>query len=466
MTARVTALTDARSEAEKALQAAQASAAEQKQAAEQERKRGEVLAHQLASAREDLGTLTARVTALTDARTEAEKALQTAQASAAEQKLALEQERVRGDARIRELASRELVAESLQNGSAVSRIEAGQAVQLTNSSLQAGSVAASTTRSVLVKGAAPDGPGSASDQQHSAADPVGKGHSAAASVREPQDAGLGDPAASPSRAIREHQIALWVKRGEEFIAAGDFVSARLMFQRAAEKGNAKAAFMLAETYDPATLDTIRAMGVAPDTAKARLWYEKAKNLGSPEAVRKLEVLKAAANAADASVTNAHTSSSVRAVSAGGSNEIDIGSGGSPAVLQSPVLLTPQKSEPVWPNPPGAVSAAKSDDGPAQVPEMAPPVSMRPDQGAHQVKGAGQSPRDLSRQNPRMIGRGYRDRTELVARFPDYAQWLRDRFPDYSPSSRLRHFGNRGLPRRHGQGIGRRQNYSSSRLFGD
>ena len=77
-------------------------------AAEQERQRGEVLAHQLASAREDLGTLTARVTALTDARTEAEKALQTAQASAAEQKLALEQERQRGDTLLRELASREL----------------------------------------------------------------------------------------------------------------------------------------------------------------------------------------------------------------------------------------------------------------------------------------------------------------------------------------------------------------------
>ena len=137
LTARVTALTDARTEAEKALQTAQAlaaeqklaleqerqrgdtllrelasareevearkaaanaadasaknaqaSAAEQKQAAEQERQRGEVLAHQLASAREDVGTLTARVTALTDARTEAEKALQTAQALAAEQKLA------------------------------------------------------------------------------------------------------------------------------------------------------------------------------------------------------------------------------------------------------------------------------------------------------------------------------------------------------------------------------------------
>ena len=74
-------------------------------AAEQERQRGEVLAHQLASAREDVGTLTARVTALTDARSEAEKALQTAQALAAEQKQALEQERERGDTLLRELAS-------------------------------------------------------------------------------------------------------------------------------------------------------------------------------------------------------------------------------------------------------------------------------------------------------------------------------------------------------------------------
>ena len=151
LAARVTALTDARTEAEKALQTAQASAAEQKlaleqerqrgdtllrdlasareeiearkvatdaadasaknaqasvikqtQAAEQERQRGEVLAHQLASAQVDVATLTARVTALTDERSEAEKALQTAQASAAEQKLALEQERERGQALLRD----------------------------------------------------------------------------------------------------------------------------------------------------------------------------------------------------------------------------------------------------------------------------------------------------------------------------------------------------------------------------
>ena len=343
LTARLTALTDARTEAEKALQTAQASAAAQKlaleqerqrgdallrdlasareevearkatanaaegsaknalasateqtQAAEQERQRGEVLAHQLASARGDVETLTARLTALTDARTEAEKALQTAQASAAAQKLALEQERQRGDALLRDLASaRELVAKRVQNGIAASRIEDGQAVQRPNASFPAGSVSLTTTQSVLVKRATPDGPEPASDPHHTAADFVGKGTRAAASAREPQNAGLGDPpqvAAFPPRAITEQQIALWVKRGQEFIAAGDFVSARLVFQRAAETGNANAAFLLAGTYDASVLDLNRAMGVAPDTAKARLWYEKATNLGSPEAARRLELL--------------------------------------------------------------------------------------------------------------------------------------------------------------------------------
>ena len=215
---------------------AQASATEQKQAAEQERERGEVLAHQLASARVDVGTLTARVTALTDERSEAEKALQTAQASAAEQKLALEQERQRGDTPLRELAS---------------------------------------------------------------------------------------------------------------------------------------------------------------------------------AREEVEARKAVANAADASAKNAHTSRSARAILAGGSNDTDIGSGSSTAASKLPALPTPQKSEPVRPNPPGAVSAARSDDGPAQAPEIAPPALMRSGQGAHQSNGAGQSLRDLSHPNPpqRLIGRGYRDRTD-------------------------------------------------------
>src|SRR6476620_586874 len=55
------------------------------QAAEQVRERGEVLAHQLASSRWDVGTLTARVTALTDMGSGADRALLTAQSGVAEQ---------------------------------------------------------------------------------------------------------------------------------------------------------------------------------------------------------------------------------------------------------------------------------------------------------------------------------------------------------------------------------------------
>jgi hypothetical protein len=79
--------------ADDAVQAAQALAIEHQEAGERERQLGEVLARQVASAQQAIETLMARVTALTDARTEAEKALKAAQASVAEQRQALEQER-------------------------------------------------------------------------------------------------------------------------------------------------------------------------------------------------------------------------------------------------------------------------------------------------------------------------------------------------------------------------------------
>jgi TPR repeat protein len=209
--------------ADDAVQTAQALAIEHQQVGERERQRGEVLARQLESAQKEVETLTARIAAMSAARTETEQTLQAAQASAAHQRQALEQERQR--------------------------------------------VAADTKGSV-------------------------GGDTTATPAREPQGAEIDERtevAVPPPRVIGE-QIALWVKRGEDFTAAGDFASARLVFQRAAETGDAKAALMLAETYDPNVLDRLRAKSVAPDIAMARLWYEKAKELGSPEAQRRLERL--------------------------------------------------------------------------------------------------------------------------------------------------------------------------------
>jgi TPR repeat protein len=72
-----------------------------------------------------------------------------------------------------------------------------------------------------------------------------------------------------------------VKVGEEMMANGDIVAARMMFQRAAQAGDAAGAFALAETYDPMVLSTLRLRGgITPDVALARSWYERARELGS------------------------------------------------------------------------------------------------------------------------------------------------------------------------------------------
>jgi TPR repeat protein len=79
-------------------------------------------------------------------------------------------------------------------------------------------------------------------------------------------------------------------RGEEFIAAGDIAGARLVLQRAAEARDAGAALLLGATYDPIMLEKFRVRGFAPDIATARTWYERAKEFGSAEASRRLEML--------------------------------------------------------------------------------------------------------------------------------------------------------------------------------
>jgi hypothetical protein len=88
---------------------------------------------------------------------------------------------------------------------------------------------------------------------------------------------------------RQHdpsEIAQMVKRGVELMTNGDVAAARLMYQRAAEAGEAGAAFALAETYDPLVLKG----GVPPDAGLARAWYERAKDLGSAMAPDRLERL--------------------------------------------------------------------------------------------------------------------------------------------------------------------------------
>jgi hypothetical protein len=101
------------------------------------------------------------------------------------------------------------------------------------------------------------------------------------------------PSASrpPASADDASEIAAKMKIGTELMASGDITAARMMFERAAEAGEAAAAFALAETYDPVVLRRLRLRGgIAPDVALARRWYEKARDLGSiaaPERIVRL-----------------------------------------------------------------------------------------------------------------------------------------------------------------------------------
>ena len=69
-------------------------------------------------------------------------------------------------------------------------------------------------------------------------------------------------------------------RATALIQLGDIASARLWLERALERGSARAAFMLAETYDPQILRSWRVFGVEGDPEKATALYGRAYAGGS------------------------------------------------------------------------------------------------------------------------------------------------------------------------------------------
>jgi hypothetical protein len=109
----------------------------------------------------------------------------------------------------------------------------------------------------------------------------------------PQPAAAGaetPPASKPVRALDPENVSLLIKEGEKHIATGDVVTARMIFQRAAEAGDATAALALAATYDPMMLAKLGVMGMGSDVEKARTWYQMAESFGSAEAKQRLQLL--------------------------------------------------------------------------------------------------------------------------------------------------------------------------------
>jgi hypothetical protein len=112
----------------------------------------------------------------------------------------------------------------------------------------------------------------------------------AAALHEQSGASQGEAPAPPRPQPTSDGVSMMVERGDQLLAAGDVVSARHFYQRAAGSGNAAALCGVARSYDPEILRKIGVRGVAGDAATAVEWYRKAAEAGSLEALMRLQRL--------------------------------------------------------------------------------------------------------------------------------------------------------------------------------
>jgi hypothetical protein len=105
---------------------------------------------------------------------------------------------------------------------------------------------------------------------------------------------VAEPDATPQldaiHRLDPNEVAASLARANALITSGDVAAARLVLRHPADSGDAQAAMLLAETYDPAFLEKLGVRGFVPNVAMARDWYEKARKFGAAEAARRLEVL--------------------------------------------------------------------------------------------------------------------------------------------------------------------------------
>jgi len=110
-------------------------------------------------------------------------------------------------------------------------------------------------------------------------------------VQQPAAAAAPVAVAPPVRRMDSDELAALITRAKTFLASGDIPPARLLLERAAEAQEASAALMLAQTYDPTVLGTQDIRNITPDPALARSWYQRAAQLGSADAQRRLSQLQ-------------------------------------------------------------------------------------------------------------------------------------------------------------------------------
>jgi hypothetical protein len=89
--------------------------------------------------------------------------------------------------------------------------------------------------------------------------------------------------------LAANAVGSLIRRAQDMLATGDVKGARALLLRAADAHDPRAAYALAQTYDPSIL---RPTGIADgsDLAMSRSWYQRAREWGAPEAQHQLDAL--------------------------------------------------------------------------------------------------------------------------------------------------------------------------------
>ncbi len=92
------------------------------------------------------------------------------------------------------------------------------------------------------------------------------------------------------RSLEPDRSRQLLARGRALLELGDVASARLLFERAAEGGDAQAALLVGETYDPVRLAMRGVIGLSGSADTAKGWYQRALAQGVDEAKAPLAML--------------------------------------------------------------------------------------------------------------------------------------------------------------------------------
>ncbi|HEX9469885.1 MAG TPA: hypothetical protein VF957_10130 [Bradyrhizobium sp.] len=289
-------LDTARAQGGEALRTAEAAKIEQELAIRKERDKTETLTRELASVQKNAEEHSARLAA---AYAEVLRTTETNSAIAAEQKRAVASERDRADALARELAS---ARNGLDAGNwQAAALNAFRALHVRESPVD------SSQERIVAAFSRTERNGRSTEQISGEAVASASGRSSASELPRPEGLSADREAASDlgqkvavgterstsgsgaSHSPVDEQRLL--ARANELLRQADISGARPLLEYALEHGSARAAFMLAETYDARVLQSWRARGISGDPTKARELYERAQAGGIEDAKERIEALK-------------------------------------------------------------------------------------------------------------------------------------------------------------------------------